>query len=66
MLNFSVIIRGFVTILFSVFIIILGNLRELPVSLFIIFQNYLFLDEKLNLSASPVLASFITFQKIKL
>jgi hypothetical protein len=47
-----------------VFIIILGNLWELPISLFIIFQNGLFLDEKLNLSASLVLASFITFQKI--
>ena len=54
MLNLSAIIWGFVIILTPVFIIILDNRWELPVSLFIMFHNalFLFLADKMSLSTS--------------
>jgi len=63
MLNFSVIVRGFVIILSPVFNIMSGLCWELPVSPFIIFHNalFLFLADKMSLSASLSLSFFFCF-----
>ena len=66
MLNLSAIIWRFVIILTPVFVIVLDNRWELPISLFIMFHNvlFLFLPDKMSLSTSLCFASFITFPKI--
>ena len=69
MLNFSVIVRGFVIILSPVFNIMSGLCWELPVSPFIIFHNalFLFLADKMSLSASLSLSlSFFFFLLLSL
>ena len=66
MLNLFAITWSFVIILTPVFVIILDNRLELPVSLFIMFHNafFLILPDKISLSTSLCFASFITFPKI--